>query len=139
MNDNQIVVRIGKETTTETQAFDKQQQNENKDPEKRSNTQNAVSTMIVQVGSKIISQGVSMYGDLTGNYLEGKRISEFIGFAGDIGTIAVGGPIGAVAVGMKWATSTINNIVNLKKTNYSINFKAERTGNSALNGNRWQR
>ena len=135
----QVVVNIRKQNTIEMASMDAQQNQEKKDPEKSNYSSNTVKTILAQTGTKIINKGVSLYGDLSGNYIEQTAISQLTSVAGDIATIAIGGPIGIAAVAAKIGFQTADSFIQQSKTNYKIRFAAERTGNSAINGGRWQR
>lgn len=139
MNNEQVVVNIKKQPTSEMASMDAQQNQERQDPEKSNYTSNTVKTILTQTGTKMINKGLSMYGDLTGDYITQNAISQLTSAAGDIATIAIGGPIGAIAVATKIGLQVGDSYIQQSKTNYKINFMKQRTGNSALNSGRWQR
>lgn len=96
----------------------------------------AVNTALVNAGKRVVSAGISQYGNLTGNTLMNKQLDTTTQLAGYVGEILVGGWIGAISVATQIGISGISNYTQRQKSNQEAQMLYERSGNITINGGR---
>lgn len=94
----------------------------------------AIKVAMIDAGKKVLQNAISQYGNLTGDYISQRRIDNMIKIAGYVSTIAVGGVVGAIAVGSDIVLSIANHSVEVAKSNDMANLLRVRSGN--VNGGR---
>lgn len=97
----------------------------------------AINTALINAGRSIIMQGMSHYGDLTGDYMSQARVNEALGLAGDVLMIVKGGVVGAIAVGAKYATQAINSMIQQRQNNIRVDYMRKHTGYIEAKGSRY--
>ena len=97
----------------------------------------AINTALIDAGRSIIMQGMSHYGDLTGDYMSQARVNEALGLAGDVLMIVKGGVVGAIAVGVKYATQAINSMIQQRQNNIRVDYMRKHTGYIEAKGSRY--
>jgi len=97
----------------------------------------AINTALIDAGRSIIMQGMSHYGDLTGDYMSQARVNEALGLAGDVLMIVKGGVVGAIAVGAKYATQAINSMIQQRQNNIRVDYMRKHTGYIEAKGSRY--
>lgn len=107
------------------------------EPGRQSIQAGAVNTAMIKVGKSIVSQGIREYIDYTGQYRLGNMIDSMSEIAGYAGTIAVGGPVGAVYVGFEIASKIASVFINQSKVSQEIQFMNQRLGYIAQAGSRY--
>lgn len=95
-----------------------------------------MNTALFNAGKKIVSAGISQYGDLTGNTLMNKQLDTATQLAGYIGEIMVGGWVGVASVATQIGTQGISNFTQRHKSNQEAQMLYERSGNITINGGR---
>lgn len=95
-----------------------------------------VNTALVNAGKRVVSAGISQYGNLTGNTLMNKQLDTTTQLAGYVGEILVGGWIGAISVATQIGISGISNYTQRQKSNQEAQMLYERSGNITINGGR---
>jgi hypothetical protein len=116
----QIHIFVGKGQSGELQAKDQTQPEiEKKSVEGNDTQKQAINTALIQAGQQFISQGINMYGQLTGDMTTIRAIDTVANIAGDALIIAKGGVIGAIAVGTKYALQAGNSILQSYQQNIS--------------------
>lgn len=81
---------------------------------------------------KGINYGVSMIGDLTGNYMLQNQLQDTISIGGELISMA-NFPVGTVAGVFSVTTQTISQVVNTNKANRQASILRARTGNETIN------
>lgn len=104
---------------------------------KPSFTESAVGAAIVQTGKQLVLNGVSQFGNLTGNYQIERTISNATRALGDAVTVAKFGPAGAIYVGASYATDAINSFIELRNRNLDEEFRRQRVGMISTKGSRY--
>lgn len=97
----------------------------------------AINTALINAGRSIIMQGMSHYGDLTGDYITQNRVGEMLSIAGDVLMIVKGGVVGAIAVGAKYATQAINSMIQQRQNNIRVDYMRKHTGYIEAKGSRY--
>lgn len=108
-----------------------------KDPGKKSFMQSAVGTAVVQAGKQMIINGVSQFGNMSGNYTTQRAIQSATQAIGDLVTVAKFGPAGAIYVGATYATEAFNSFVGLENTRREEEMRRERAGVISTRGSRY--
>lgn len=120
-------------STSQEQIFN----NENNQQAKgESVTRRAINTALVSAGKRIVSYSISQYGNLTGNTIAQRQIDDAMQIGSYITQIAVGGWVGAIAVGLQVATNGINMAISNARTNQQAQLLYERSGNITIDGGR---
>ena len=97
-----------------------------------SNKSSLVKTLAIQTGKSLFNYGLSVFGDLTGNYVLENKINDAINIASTAAMLATF-PVGTIAAVTQITTSTISSFINQNKSNLETNLLRSRTGNSTLN------
>jgi hypothetical protein len=140
MPDIEVIVRKaeGVAGAAQTRADQTGERNANKrEKGKKNKEQEAVNAAIIQVGKQVISRGISQYGNLTGSYSTQRNIDAVLTIGADIGTIAVGGPAGAVLVAAKYAIELATSFVNQEIAIREHDFQLRRLGDISIKGSRY--
>lgn len=95
-----------------------------------------MNTALFNAGKRIVSAGISQYGDLTGNTLMNKQLDTVTQLAGYVGEIIVGGWVGALSVATQIGTHGISNYAQRNRSNQEAQMLYERSGNITINGGR---
>ena len=109
-------------------------------------------TLSIAAAKSVVSYSISQYGDMTGDYLEQKKIDNAINIAETFISIGSSTAMGAMAGGwvgaiFGFATSTISAGIkayqasnelqkNINRANNKANYNAQRIGSVLVNGNR---
>ena len=131
----QIEVKISKSQTVDGQAPDVGQEREAGKPSVQNQ---ALAGAAIALSKQVLSQGITQYGNLTGNYARVETINNVLGIVSDIGIIAAGGPVGAIAVATKYALNLGNSVVSQITANREIAFAQQRAGYIATQGSRYK-
>ena len=129
-----IDIKINKDQTVEGQAPDIGQEREAGKP---SIQKQAVNSALINAGKQIITQGVTQYGNLTGDYATVNNINAVLSIASDI-SIAATGPVGVVAVLSKKIINIGNSVVNQITAIRNIELQRQRSGFISTQGSRYK-
>lgn len=94
-----------------------------------------VNALLMDVGSKAISYGVSNYGNLTGDYLVQSNIQGAIDLGRTIGMALTGVP-GLIAAVGGLAIKEASRQLEIYKKNQNVSLLRERTGMNQISGGR---
>lgn len=134
----QIHIFVGKGQSGELQAKDQTQPEiEKKSVEGNDTQKQAINTALIQAGQQFISQGINMYGQLTGDMTTIRAIDSMVNVAGDALIIAKGGVIGAIAVGTKYALQAGNAMLQTYQQNRQIALNNQLLGDISIKGSRY--
>ena len=123
---------------TESSAEDIMNENNNdifnigKSTSNNSSKSSTIKTLAIQAGKTLFNYGLSVYGDLTGNYVLENKINDAINISSTAAMLATF-PVGTIAAVTQITTSTISSFINQNKSNLETNLLRSRTGNSTLN------
>lgn len=138
MNSGQVHIFIGKGQSGELNAKDQSQpQLEKKSVEGNDTSKQAINTALIQAGQQFISQGINMYGQLTGDMTTIRAIDSAVNVASDILIIAKGGVVGAIAVGAKYAIQAGNSVIQNYQQNRQIALNNQLLGDISTKGSRY--
>jgi hypothetical protein len=104
---------------------------------KPNKTQESVNALLINIGKQAMVQGVKMSGDLTGNYAAVDMFSSMMSLGADALMIAVGGPVGAIMVGAKYAFQVANSAVSQFNAERENEMMIQRAGFIAQRGSRY--
>lgn len=107
------------------------------EPGKPSSTQKQVNTLLINYGKQSLQEGYKLITDFTGNYVAANRIDTVLNVAADVSTIAIGGWVGAVAVGFKHTTQTIESFININREQNRIRTMNQMLGEVIQLGGRY--
>lgn len=99
--------------------------------------QSNVNALLIDYGKQILNQGLSVGIEITGNTLLQDQISTATSVAADVLMVAKGGWAGVAAVAMKYATSSIEQQINLNRERYKVEELRRSTGLVAEYGGRY--
>ena len=99
--------------------------------------QTNVNALLIDYGKQILNQGLSVGIEISGNTLLQDQISTVTNVAADALMIAKGGWVGVAAVAMKYATSSIEQQINLNRERYKVEELRRSTGLVAEYGGRY--
>lgn len=134
----QIHIFVGKGQSGELNAQDQSQPRvENNEVEGNDTAKQAINTALIQAGQQFITQGISMYGQITGDTTTTKAINNVASLSADILTIAKGGVVGAIAVGAKYALQAGNSVIANYQQNRQIELNNQLLGDISLKGSRY--
>lgn len=134
----QIHIFVGKGQSGELQAKDQTQPEiEKKSVEGNDTQKQAINTALIQSGQQFISQGINMYGQLTGDMTTIRAIDAVANVAADALIIAKGGVVGAIAVGTKYALQAGNAMLQSYQQNRQITLNNQLLGDISLKGSRY--
>ena len=131
-----ISIKISKDQTVPGQAPDIGQQRE---PGKPSTKDQAINTVLISAGRQILTQGISQFAELSGNYAAADRIDTVLSIASDVAIIAAGGTVGAIAVGVKYGMNIINSAIGQTVAMRDIELLRTRAGFISTQGSRYAR
>lgn len=123
-------------STGEVSATGKRANGLQREPDTPNFRENAVNTILIDSGKKILSKGIAQYGDLTGNYILQEQINLASQIAGYIGSIAVGGYVGMVSVGIDIGAKIVSEITSSRKETQNINLTKSILGDVSTRGGR---
>ena len=126
----EIVIRKTQETSTQTESPKQVKSSDT------STTQKAVNTALVNAGKQLATYGFSQYGNLTGNTIAQRQMNNVSTLASYAMQIAVGGWVGAIAVGVQVGMGAISNFTETSKANQQSELLYQRSGNITIDGGR---
>ncbi len=133
-----IKIRIEKDQTGE--AIQPQQPAgvpDGKEQGKTSPQLKAVNAAIINVAKTALVQGVHIMGDITGNYTTSRMLDTTLSIGADAMTIAIGGPVGAIAVVGKYALQAGQSFASNYIQNREIDMQRLRVGTISVRGSRY--
>ena len=134
----QIHIFVGKGQSGELNAQDQSQPRvENNEVEGNDTAKQAINTALIQASQQFITQGISMYGQITGDTTTTKAINNVASLSADILTIAKGGIVGAIAVGAKYALQAGSSVVANYQNNRQTELNNQLLGNISVKGSRY--
>ena len=134
----QIHIFVGKGQSGELQAKDQTQPEiERKSVEGNDTQKQAINTALIQAGQQAISQGISLYGQMTGDTTTVQVIQGVANVAADALIIAKGGVVGAIAVGAKYALQAGASFANTYQQNRQIALNNQLLGDVSVKGSRY--
>lgn len=130
-----IKIKISKgediQTSQEQQVDIKQEQG------KTSPQLKAVNAAIINVAKTALIQGVHTMGDITGNYTVTRLMDQTLSLGADAMTVAIGGPVGAIAVVGKYALQAGQSFASNYTQNRELEMQRGRVGNISVRGSRY--
>lgn len=99
--------------------------------------QTNMNALLIDYGKQILSTGLNVALDYSGNNILQDRISTITSLGSDILMIAKGGYIGAAAVAMKYATTAINQFIENDRIRYTAEVLRNQAGMVAELGGRY--
>ena len=100
----------------------------------KSKGSNSAKLVVVAVATKAGQQGVSSYGQITGDYVTQAKLTEGVQGLGMVAAVAKGGVLGVAGVGLTLGTMGVNQWVDIKVANQKSQSLRERTGMSTSGG-----
>jgi uncharacterized protein YaaW (UPF0174 family) len=97
----------------------------------------AVNAAIINVAKTALVQGVHIMGDITGNYTMTRIMDQTLSLGADAMTVAIGGPVGAIAVVGKYALQAGQSFANNYTQNRELEMQRSRVGNISVRGSRY--
>ena len=97
----------------------------------------AVNAAIVNVAKTALIQGVHIMGDITGNYTVTRILDQTLSIGADAMTIAIGGPVGAIAVVGKYALQAGQSFASNYIQNRETDMQRMRVGTISVKGSRY--
>lgn len=97
-------------------------------PEKQSASSRSINTLLIDYAKRVMSEGVNVYIDQSGDYILNERINNAMSLSADALTIFAGGWVGAVAVGYKYASQAVKNMRETRRSINEINMLKEQAG-----------
>ena len=139
MNSGQTIEVVIRKSGTPgmTQANPASAHAEASEPGKPSVTQKQVNTLLINYGKQTLQEGFKLYNDFSGDYILANKIASATNIAADIATIAIGGWVGAVAVGYKYSTQLIEQAINIQRINNEIEARKIMLGQVVQLGGRY--
>ena len=113
------------------------EQRETREPGKPSAIQKQVNTLLINYGKQTLQEGYKLITDFTGNYVLANKIDAVTNIAADISTIAIGGWVGAVAVGFKYTTNLIESSIQIQRERNAIEARNRMLGEIVQLGGRY--
>lgn len=104
---------------------------------KTSPQQAAVVAGIINIAKQQAMNGLSQYGNLTGNYAAADRVGNAIELVTDLAAIAKGGPLGIAYVISRHTINLINSSINQMNATREQDFRNQLLGRVALQGSRY--
>lgn len=96
----------------------------------------AVNVALINAGKQIVDSLINMTFTVTGNSIARRTYENASMIASYVSQIAIGGPIGLLAVGAQEAARIGSQVIENKRTNQQSELLYERTGNVAIDGGR---
>lgn len=141
MNSGQIKIQIMKSPDSVDSEFGVQDEtqgvNGKKDVEKNSVQSQAITSALIQAGKQVMLQGINNYSQISGDYQTTRKINTAIDVGSDILTISMGGQVGVIMVGTKYALQGINSAIQTYNANRQINYDNQMLGNISRSGSRY--
>ncbi|NCD15073.1 MAG: hypothetical protein EOL92_07560 [Bacteroidia bacterium] len=97
----------------------------------------AVNAAVINVAKTALIQGVHIMGDITGNYTATRMLDQTLSLGADAMTIAIGGPVGAIAVVGKYALQAGQSFASNYIQNREVDMQRMRVGNISVKGSRY--
>lgn len=94
----------------------------------------AVNAVIINVAKTALVQGVSIMGDITGNYTTSRMLDTTLSIGADAWTIGIGGPVGAIAVVGKYTLQAGQSFANQYIQNRETDMQRLRVGTISVRG-----
>jgi len=104
---------------------------------KNSPEQQALIAGIINIAKTQAMNGLSQYGNLTGNYAAVERVGNAIELVTDLAAIAKGGPLGVAYVISKHTINLINSSINQMNATREQDFRNQLIGRVATQGSRY--
>lgn len=98
----------------------------------KSTARSAIATMALNYAKKSASYGLSIYGDLTGDYVAQNKMSNAVNLV-TTGIMMANFPVGTIAGAFSIATQTASFIISTERQRRQTNLIRERTGNETIN------
>lgn len=99
---------------------------------KKDAARSAIESMAIGYAKKSLNYGVSIMGDLTGDYQTQKGLQNFISATSTLVMMA-NFPAGTIAGAFSIATQTFTTLIQTHKANKETELYAKRTGNETIN------
>ena len=131
-----IEVRIYKKGSPGTEGMQPDTKKDT-EPGKPSALQKQVNTLLINYGKQTLQEGYKLITDFTGDYVLANRIDNALNVAADISTIAIGGWVGAIAVGFKRTTQAIEYEINARREQNRVNAMNQMLGEITQLGGRY--
>lgn len=128
-----IKISKGEEIQSSAQAVEKPVTEQGK----TSPQMKAVNAAIINVAKTALIQGVHTMGDITGNYTISRVMDQTLSLGADAMTIAIGGPVGALAVVGKYALQAGQSFASNYTQNRELDMQRGRVGNISVRGSRY--
>lgn len=104
---------------------------------KPKDNQSNINAMLIDYGRQILSEGINVALDYSGNNIVRDAAQVVTNIAADAMMVVKGGWVGAVAVAMKYATSAIQSQINLDRERYKVEVLRQQAGLIAEYGGRY--
>ena len=130
-----IDIKISKGQTAQGQRPDVQQTQ--REPGKPTVQNQAVNAALINAGKQVLTQGVTQYAELTGNYAQAENINNVLSIGSDLFILSTGA-VGAIAIGAKYAINTANSFIKQKRANDNIALLRQRAGFVSTQGSRYK-
>jgi hypothetical protein len=104
---------------------------------KTSDEQKALMAGIINVAKQQAMNGLSQYGNLTGNYAAVERVGNAIELITDIAAVVKGGPLGIAYVMSKHTINLINSSISQMNATREQDFRNQLLGKVATQGSRY--
>lgn len=85
-----------------------------KEPGEQTKESQLLNPLITQYAKQLMNEGISVYGNVTGNTIQVNKINNFLNLTADA-VLAATGVVGLVAVGFKYTTQIINQQIEYQK------------------------
>ena len=99
--------------------------------------QQALVAGLINIAKTQAMNGLSQYGNLTGNYAAVDRVGNAIELVTDIAAVVKGGPLGIAYVVSKHTINLINSSINQMNATREQDFRNQLIGKVALQGSRY--
>ena len=99
--------------------------------------QTNMNAMLIDYGKQILSEGINVALDYSGNNIVRDAVSTVTSLAADAMMIVKGGWVGVAAVAMKYATSAIQSQIQLDRERYKVEVLRQQAGLIAEYGGRY--
>jgi hypothetical protein len=128
-----IEIKISKSQTLEGEAPDVGQEREAGKPSVKSK---AMTVALISVGKQVLTQGVTQYAALSGNYAAAETFNAVLSIGADVAMLAMG-PVGVVAVVSKTALNLFSSSVKQTIAVRNIELQQSRAGIISTKGSRY--
>lgn len=91
--------------------------------------ESTINNLIIDSGKKIAMNGISLYGDLTGNYMQQSQIQNYI----NLGATAIqlmNWPVGTISTAVNLTISGISSLIERGNQKAQIDLLIQRSGNA---------